>query len=302
MARVLESLKQSEGARSNGANRISPAPGPAQECVLEWTLGEDEVPFIEVGGPNKKIELSPSLVVKHPPQPKVQPPHVAGAQLTETQPMAVAFAPWPSTPAPRAIAPDAIAYHQPEHPVSKEYAALCELIVPKGAPAGARVLLLSGARPRVGTTTVLLNLAVTAARGGARRVALFEADSAHPALAARLGQQATAGVHDVLAGNLALEQAILATPLTSLSLLPAGKPSGPLTGEALAWLIGWMRSRFDLILIDGPPLAETAALAPLAALCDGIYLVLPQGEVPEVLSIPRLGGRLRGLIHTRFEV
>jgi Mrp family chromosome partitioning ATPase len=296
MGKVLNTLKQSEGSRSKSAP-------PPPECVVEWTLDEGEAPFIEVGGPGKHVELSPHLVHPHPPQPRVQPPH-SSVVLSEAQPLLVAYEPWPAS-VPCTIAPEVIAFHQPDHAVSREYAALCAKMLT--CTQVAQVLLVTGVRPNVGTSTVLLNLAVTAARAAVRRVALLDANWSRPALAARLGQ-AAAGVQDVLAGSLALEQAVCATPLPALSLLPAGsKNCGALTSEAAAWLLAWLRERFDVILIDGPPLDQPAALATLAPGCDGMYFVLPQNEGPAqhkelAQALPRLGGRLRGLIHTRFEL
>jgi Mrp family chromosome partitioning ATPase len=312
MGRVLDTLRQGEGVRA-AAGRTAPAGGPSEACVVEWTLDEGEVPFVEVGGPGKKVELSPSLVHHHPPQAKVQPPHTAvekaavTVSLSEPRPMAVSYEPWPLTADTFSITPELIAYHQPEHAISQEYAALCAKML-ASLPGGAcQVLLLVGVRPGVGTTTVLLNLAVTAARSAERRVALLDAHWSRPALAARLGYAAAGGMHEVLGGSLALDQAVLQTPLPSLRVCPAGaiKPGAALAPESATWLLAWMRARYDVVLIDGPSLEETAAVAARAPACDGMYLVLAQSATPTdrslLQSVPRLGGRLRGLIHTRFQ-
>src|ERR1017187_8636547 len=108
MGRMLETMKLGEGRRVPLA--ISkPAEGtPVQDCVVDWEIGE-EVPYVEVGGPGKKVELSPGLL-KHAPKAAPQPPHLTvesapiaakpkAVNLTETKPMTAAFEPWPS-PAP----------------------------------------------------------------------------------------------------------------------------------------------------------------------------------------------------------
>lgn len=314
MGRVLDTLKQ--GGASRATVPANEADSRGEAFLVDWTASDDAVPFIEVGAPGKRVETSPGLMLPHPPQAKVQPPHApversapAGVvSLTEARPMAVAFEPWPGAGA-RAVAPEVIAYHQPEHPVSLEYAALADALLDNAPGVGTPALLLTGVRSRVGTSTVVLNVAVALARGGARRVALLEAHWARPGLAARLGHAGAGGVHDVLGGRLALEQAVLATPVPALSLLPAGpgKPAAAPGAEAATWLLAWLRERYDLVLIDGPSLESTADLAALAPACDGMYFVLPQGEAPQLQralaqSVPRLGGRLRGLIHTRFEL
>ncbi len=65
MGRMLETLKLGENRRVP-AELSNPEAAPVLDCVTDWEIAE-EVPYIEVGGPNKKVELSPGLV-KHPPQ------------------------------------------------------------------------------------------------------------------------------------------------------------------------------------------------------------------------------------------
>ncbi len=289
-----------------------------EECVVDWTL-QEEVPYVEVGAPGKGVEMSP-LLVKHPPQAKVQPPHpplgksFAGAKpaavvnLTDPKPMTVAFEAWPGPLAPAGVAPEVIAHHQPEHAVSKEYAALFDKMMQTHAGPGPHVLMLCGLRPRVGTSTVLLNLAVITARLR-RRVVVLDLNLARPGLAIRLGHVGVAGVHDVIAGSVAIGSAVVSTAVPGLHLLPAGaagKKHGLLTGEAMSWLMCWLRERYDVILVDGPAVEEASDLAVLAPNADGIYLVLPQSDADSAASgiaqsIARMGGRLRGLIHTHFE-
>jgi Mrp family chromosome partitioning ATPase len=166
----------------------------------------------------------------------------------------------------------------------------------------ANVLLLLGMKPHVGTSTVLLNLGVTAAHQDLR-VMVVDANPQHASLARRLGHGVAKGLVEVLDGTLALDQAVVKTGIGSLHLLPAGAPSQcRLTSEAMSWLIAWLRERYDMILIDGPTIVDAAVLVPHT---DGIYLVLPQGEAlanSAAPSVSRMGGRLCGLIHTHFDV
>lgn len=309
MGRTLDTLRSQETKRPAPSEEPSPA-----ELVVDWTLHE-EVPFIEVGGPGKGVEVSPHLV-QHPPQPPVQPPHpplgkglgsrpTPVVNLTEAGPMTVAFEAWPGPAVPAGVVPEVITFHQPEHAVSREYAALCEQML-QGVPgAGAHVILLCGLRPRAGTSTVLLNLAVVAARQN-RRVAVIDVNRFRPGLAARLGQPSPTGLPDVIAGRAAVSQSLVPMAVTGLHLLPGGKASEPLSAEAMIWLVAWLRERYDVVLLDGPCVTDLADLAALAPDADGTYLVLPHGEEDAldrgtVKEIARLGGRLRGLIHTHFE-
>jgi Mrp family chromosome partitioning ATPase len=319
MGRMLETLKQASAGRSllvEGAT-------VREECVVDWSLREtEEIPFIEVGA-GKKIEGSAQVMaVNHPPQAPIQPPHpptekslikagpVKVIDLTAARPMAVSFEVWPGAAAGRGLAPEIIAYHQPNHPISQQYAGLFAKILESLSGPATRSLLLSGARPHIGTSTVLLNLAVVGADQGKRRLVLVDAQRTRPSLADRLGLTIGAGLYDALAGHVALEQAVVKTSVAGLQLLPARAPdhaAEPPTSDALAWMLGWLKPRFDLILIDAPAWEEAVDASLLAPLCDGIFLVVLQGETAlthQTLtqSIARQGGRLRGLIHTHIEM
>jgi Mrp family chromosome partitioning ATPase len=248
-------------------------------------------------------------LLAHPAQINPQPPHHAvevaakakTVQLTPTPPMAVVFEAWPgAAPSAGHVSAEIVAYHEPNHPTSKEYAALLETMTQSGSG----MLLLAGARPSVGASTVLLNLAVIAAQQKKLRVVVVEATGKQAALAQRLGQTTNMGLEDVLAGTVALEHAISKTAVTSLHILPAGTTRLPLGDAAMAWLGAWLRERYDLILIDGPTLDDATRLSALVPLVHGIYLVLPQGDPSgksSAQTISRLGGRVCGLIHTHFE-
>lgn len=336
MGRMLETLKLGEARRAAPTMATPSAEVAAQDCVVEWEIGE-EVPFVEVGGPNKKVELSPGLLA-HPPQPIPRPPHhvveaaaiapaavvptpvvppvaapmvslapapTPSAKLTPTPPMIVAYeACTIETPATPGVSADILAYHQPEHPIAKEYGRLLDTMLQGLKAAGPRVLLFLGWKPHVGASTVILNLGTIAAQAKSLRVAVVEGNGANGGLAQRLGHANRAGLHEVIAGTVGLEHALVKTGIGTLHLLPAGEKPAPIGAEAMTWLCAWLRERYDLVLIEGPTLDEPAALAIQAPHATGIYLVLPEGEsaAGKGQAIHRLGGRLCGLIHTRFEI
>ena len=316
MARMFEMLKKGDGPRP-GASSPKPA---ADDCVIDWAVGEAQVPYIEVGGPGKLVEGSAEVMaVTHPAQLK-QPPHpptgkalaaqsVLLAQLTDAKPLTIAFEPWTGPIAgSTGIAPEIIAFHQPAHPISKQYAEVWNTMIAGLPGIACPTLLLTGLRSQVGTTTVILNLAVTGA-AQQRRVVIVDAQMRQPGVAPRLGIKPELGLLDVIAGQAALEQTMVKTLVPSLHALPLAnrRDDVTITSEAAAWLVGRLRERFDAVLIDGPNLTEASALTALAPCCDALFLVAPQGETnslprDSLLTIARLGGKLRGLLHTHFEL
>ena len=63
----------------------------------------------------------------------------------------------------------------------------------------------------------------------------------------RLGLSVATGLQEVLAGNSALEPAVLKTPIAGLYLIAARAEDnatiGRLSAEALAWLLAWLYIR-----------------------------------------------------------
>src|SRR5262249_34937438 len=129
------------------------------------------------------------------------------------------------------FAPELVAYHAPDLPAGERYRELlAALLSAAGVLPGDRcpVLLFTTAEPGAGATTVQLNVAITAARQGRRRVVVVAATLARPAVAERLGLPTVPGLREVLAGSAALEQALQPTEQANLRALTAGLAvSGP---------------------------------------------------------------------------
>src|SRR5205085_8748466 len=102
------------------------------------------------------------------------------------------------------FARELVAFHQPEHEVSDEYRRLLSDIEAQvGADAG-KALLFTSALAGAGTTSVLLNLALTRARRDAGKVAVVDANLDRPAVAKRLGAAPAPGLREVLSRTVPL--------------------------------------------------------------------------------------------------
>jgi Mrp family chromosome partitioning ATPase len=298
MGKFLESLRQPAARRAS--DRAPAPPAPPTECDIEDDRAEEEIPYIEVG-PHKSMEASASVLATRP--------MPASRPAVDEKPVATAVSFHPSPAETQARGPhfgaEVIAHHQPDHPVSEQYRELLACLIPPMAPEGVAALLLTPALPGADAATVLLNLAVTAARKGGRRVIVVDADLRQPTLAERLGLSARPGLSEVLAGTVTLEQSLQPTEQANLAILTAGGPAaaGPrLIVETPASLLRQVRQRCGLALILGPHWNDRPDGHALAAACDVVYLVLPEQEagspqVDELLqAIPRQGARLGGCI------
>ncbi len=150
-----------------------------------------------------------------------------------------------------------------------------------------RTLLVASAAPGDGKTTVARHLAGAAARMGAR-VLLIEADLRRPTVAAQLDISSGPGLADVLIGMVSLNDAIQSIDLDQparqdsrgrmLDALVAGAALPPNPGElieshAMESLLEQVRSTYDLVVIDTPPLTAVSDAFPLLRKVDGVIIV-----------------------------
>lgn len=320
MARMLEALKQADmkRLRQDEGAPVTESHRPHSESVL----GSEEqgpIPFIEVGGRGSALEASADVLASGPPPatkpavpprienaPRLVPPPVAPADSRDTVLFrSVTPEPLLAAPASRRFAPELVAFHRPADSFSEHYRKLLagmEAQLPAGQPL---VLLFTSAAPGVGTTTVLLNVAITSAHQGKMRVLAADVNLHRPAFADRLGLRSAPGLGEVLARGIGLEEALQETGQPQLHALTAGHvriSNVRQPAETLRSVLAQLRERFDRILVDvgcwdGRP--ETICLGSLA---DAIYVVAPHNDEqdPEVVElmrvIPRQGGRLHGCI------
>jgi capsular exopolysaccharide synthesis family protein len=148
-----------------------------------------------------------------------------------------------------------------------------------------RTLMVASAAPGDGKTTVARHLAAAAARMGSR-VLLLEADLRRPTLAQQLDVQSGPGLADVLIGAVSLSEATQMIDLDStsadggrtLDVLVAGAALPPNPGElieshAMESLLEQAKAKYDLVVIDTPPLTAVSDAFPLLRKVDGVIIV-----------------------------
>lgn len=153
----------------------------------------------------------------------------------------------------------------------------------------AKVVLVTSCVPGEGKTTVAASLAFASAIAG-RRTLLIECDLRRPTLAKRLGLNATPGVVELLRGEAQLEEAIRSVihvtahngddPTTQsdgpLDVMLAGgtteRPAEILGSPALACCVEDARTRYDMIVIDSPPLLPVVDTLELMRLADAALM------------------------------
>lgn len=144
-----------------------------------------------------------------------------------------------------------------------------------------KVFVVSSSLPGEGKTTTSINLAVTLATAD-QRVALVECDLRRPLVAERLGLVGAVGTTSVLVGKIGIDDALQRYENTGLQVLTSGpippNPSELLQSHAMTTLLADLRARFDVVIIDAPPLLPVTDAALLAAQTDGAFVVVRHGR------------------------
>jgi protein-tyrosine kinase len=151
-----------------------------------------------------------------------------------------------------------------------------------------------------GKSLTASNLALTMAQEFQQRVLLVDADLRRPTIHRLFALVETPGLADVLMGMADLDQVLVTLPDHHLTILPAGVPPAhpaELLGSAtMRRVLDTLRSRFDRILIDVPPVAPLADVHILAPMVDGLLMIVRAGVTPK----PAIERALAGLDQSKI--
>jgi len=130
-----------------------------------------------------------------------------------------------------------------------------------------------------GKTITALNLAITLARDiNKKNILLVDADLRRSRISKYLGIKAEKGLADLISNGAKVDDTLLNIGIDNLSILPAGKaPHNPaeLLGSAkVGSLINTLKSKFDYIIFDTPPIIHVTDAGVLGVQTDGAIMVI----------------------------
>lgn len=143
-----------------------------------------------------------------------------------------------------------------------------------------RSIAITSAVPNEGKTFVAANLASAIATSG-KTVLLVECDMRRRSMAHTLGTHAKHGIYSVLAGEVQLTSAAIATNVPNLYFLDAEphipNPSDILSSERFNRLISYALSVYDYVVFDTPPVGTFVDAAVLGTKLDAVFMVVREG-------------------------
>lgn len=162
-----------------------------------------------------------------------------------------------------------------------------------------------------GKTTTLSNLAYVFAQAGYSTL-MVDADLRRPRLARYAELKTQVGLTNYLSGVNELSEVIFQTGEPNLYMLPSGPlpsdPSGLIGSHRMNDLLTEISHRFDIVLIDSPPILGVSDASLLVSKADATLLVIQPRKMPikallrSKMLVENAGGQIMGLVMNNVDI
>ena len=193
-------------------------------------------------------------------------------------------------------------------PLAEAYRHLRTSVLLSSPGRAPKTLVVTSCVPAEGKTTTTINLAMTLAQTGAR-VLVIDGDMRRPSIHGSFGAENKRGLSNILSTDMS-EAEMLAfvqqEKESGLYLLTSGpvppNPAELIGSDQMRKVILELGSTFDHIVIDSPPVASFTDGVLLAAIADGVILVIHANECSRKVvqrarqALVDVGGKVLGVV------
>ena len=141
---------------------------------------------------------------------------------------------------------------------------------------------------------------------------MIDGDLRRPRLHTFFDINNSVGLTNYLTTELALEDVILQTPVDNLYFMPSGilpsDAAGILNSRRMSELIQDVKQRFDLVLVDSPPILGVSDASVLASEVDLTMIVVQHRKLPRNMlirvkqAVENVGGHVIGVVLNNVDV
>ncbi len=167
------------------------------------------------------------------------------------------------------------------------------------------IIVIAGPSLGIGKSFISANLATTLAEAG-KKTLLIDADMRKGHLHTILGIERSPGLSNLIAGEVSLEDCVRPDTIANMDFISGGivppNPSELLMSERYGDLIRELSSRYDIVVIDTPPILAVTDAGIVGRSAGACFMVLGHGQhqVREIeLAHKRLtqaGVRIQGVV------
>ncbi len=172
------------------------------------------------------------------------------------------------------------------------------------------ISVVSGS-PGEGKSTTMVNLATICAQGGYTTL-IIDGDMRRPRQHSFFGVSHSFGLSNYLTSNVPLEEVVIQTQVENLYLLPSGvmpaDSAGLLNSQKFSDLLADVKSRFDIVLIDSPPILGVSDASVLSAEADMTMIVIQHRKLPRQMlqrvkaNVEQVGGTIVGAVLNNVDI
>jgi len=199
----------------------------------------------------------------------------------------------------------------PDHPDAEAYRIMRTNIEFNRKNADASTLTIVSGGASEGKSTTMANIALTFARGGYSTL-IVDADLRRPSQHRIFGLSNETGLTDYLTTDIELEEVVVQTKAENLYILTSGRlPTdavGILNSQRMVEFIEEVKSRFDIVFFDSPPILGVSDASVLSSAVDLTIIVVQHRRFPRAmlqrvkLAIQNVGGNILGVVLNNVDV
>src|SRR3990167_539979 len=192
------------------------------------------------------------------------------------------------------VDPRIVTYFDPKALISEQYKILRTNVLSANAKRPLKTLVITSSLHSEGKTITALNLAMAIAQSTQKpKVLLIDADLRRGRVAKYLGVDHKVGLSEILEGKAEISDAMFHLDIENLTFIGSGtvpeNPAELLDSSRMKGMLSAVRTKFEYIIIDTPPIVSVTDSGILASQADGVLLVIQAGRTQ------------RGIVHRATE-
>ncbi|KLI76846.1 MULTISPECIES: CpsD/CapB family tyrosine-protein kinase [Lacticaseibacillus] len=175
-----------------------------------------------------------------------------------------------------------VTFAEPKHVVAEQFRTVrTNIEFAAAALDRCQIVMFTSSTMSEGKSTVSANVAVTWAQAG-KKVLLIDADLRRPTVHATFRTLNLDGVTTVLTGKTKPSDVVEQTFVDNLDIITSGpvppNPSELLNSKRMTSLLEWSRDKYDIIVLDAPPVLGVSDVQVLVPKTDGVVVVANMGK------------------------
>jgi capsular exopolysaccharide synthesis family protein len=184
------------------------------------------------------------------------------------------------------ISPQIVIYHEPKSRVAEEFRVLrTHLDQDIGGENRLQTIVVTSALRGEGKSTTTSNLAVAMADSG-KRTLLIDCDLRKGMIKEMFSlPDNTPGLSNVLSGTTDVNAVLYTSSIPGLAIIAGGdkplKPAELLGSKKMAEVMNSLRSMFDFIILDAPPVLNLPDACILSKYGDGVMMIVQAGRTKQ---------------------